>query len=178
MGHLDTIVASAGILFLRRGAETTADELEHVLRVNVIGVHSTFRHALPAARESGRGVLLATASLASFHGSEWLGAYSASKFALLGLAQALAQEEACHGAHVCTVSPGFVQTGMMPAWLEQKSQTKQIAESDVVRAMAERISLGRIGEPEEVADVLVFLASPLARYITGANVAVDGGYRA
>jgi 3-oxoacyl-[acyl-carrier protein] reductase len=176
MGRLDTVVANAGVLSLRTCAETTADQLEHVLRVNVVGVHNVFRHALPAVRAAGDGVLLATASLASSHGSASLGAYAASKFALLGLVQSLAQEEAEHGVRVCTVAPGFVRTGMMRDLAAERggeAGQRKALEAD----LADKVALGRLATPAEVADVFVFLASPLARYVTGANVPVDGGYR-
>jgi NAD(P)-dependent dehydrogenase (short-subunit alcohol dehydrogenase family) len=166
MRGLDTVVACAGVLVRRELADTTAEELERVLRVNLLGTHNVFRHALAAVREAGDGVLLATASLASDHGSAGLGAYAASKFALIGLTQTLAQEEARHGVRVCSVAPGFVRTDMIgsfgPAVLESE--------------LAERVALGRIATPEEIADAFVMLASPLARYVTGANLAVDGGY--
>lgn len=174
MGRLDTVVACAGVLAVRSCAETLPAELERVMRINLVGVHNAFRHALPAVRAAGDGVLLAIASLASSHGSAGLGAYAASKFALLGLTQALAQEEAPHGVRVCTVAPGFVRTGMLSDLAEAGAGGDPgTAEAGI----AERVALGRLGTPEEIADVLAFLSSQGARYVTGANVAVDGGYR-
>jgi NAD(P)-dependent dehydrogenase (short-subunit alcohol dehydrogenase family) len=175
MDGLDVAVANAGVLFVATLAETTAAELERALRVNVVGAHNLFRASLPALRESGDGVLLATESLASSHGSAGLSAYSASKFALAGLVQSLAQEEGAHGVRVCSVSPGFIKTGMLPSFQEGHGY----ASADELEAeLSSWVALGRMGTPEEVADAFVLLASPLARYVTGANLAVDGGYRA
>jgi NAD(P)-dependent dehydrogenase (short-subunit alcohol dehydrogenase family) len=174
MGSLEVVVANAGIIFVARLAETPAHEVERALRVNVVGVHNIFRASLPAVRESGDGVLLATESIASSHGSAGLSAYSASKFALAGLIQSVAQEEASHGVRVCSVSPGFIKTGAMSTFQEGRGYT---SEAELEKELAGKVALGRMGSPEEVADTFVFLASPLARYITGANIAVDGGYR-
>jgi NAD(P)-dependent dehydrogenase (short-subunit alcohol dehydrogenase family) len=174
MGRLDTAVANAGVLLVADLAQTSAAELERLLRVNLVGAHNVFRAALPALRATGDGVLLATESLAGTHGSAGLGAYSASKFALAGLVQSLAQEEARHGVRVCGVSPGFIKTGMVATF---RAGLGSGSEAEIEAELAAKVAMGRMGAPEEVADVYVFLASPLARYVTGANVPVDGGYR-
>jgi NAD(P)-dependent dehydrogenase (short-subunit alcohol dehydrogenase family) len=174
MGGIGIAVANAGMAFISTLAETSASEVERTLRVNLIGAHNLFRASLPAVRETGDGVLLATESLASSHGSAGLSAYSASKFALAGLVQSVAQEEASHGVRVCSVSPGFIKTGLMPV-LQDGGGYETAA--DLEKDLGAKVALGRMGSPEEVADAFVFLASPLARYITGANLAVDGGYR-
>jgi len=79
-----------------------------------------------------------------------------------------------NGVRVCSVSPGFIKTGLMPSLQAGRGYDSEV---EFERELADKVALGRMGSPEEVADAFVFLASPLARYITGANLAVDGGYR-
>ena len=162
LGGLDVLVANAGVLRLCAIADEGLTEFRRVLEVNLIGTFLCLREA--ARRFEEGGVILATASQAGRHGYPQLGAYCASKFGVVGLVETLARELAPRGIRVNAVAPGLVRTAM----------------HDVLAAGRDRdlvadVPLGRAGEPEEVAQVLAFLASGRASFVSGATVVVDGG---
>src|SRR5207237_9702599 len=110
LGGLDLAVANAGVLSVRPLADLSLTEFEHTLRVNVLGVFLTFKHAAPHLRAAGGGVLLCTASQAGVRGYREMSAYCASKFAVVGLVQSLAEELAPDGIRVCAVAPRITDT--------------------------------------------------------------------
>ena len=175
LGGLDTVIANAGVLSLGRVEETPVEQVEQVLRVNVLGAYSVLRHAIPHVRAAGGGVLLATASLAGLQGSADLGAYAASKFAVIGLVQSLARELAGEGIRVCAVAPGFVSTAMLEPFAQARAAIRGCAPAEVIEGMLAETPIGRLVTPQEVADGFLYLASPLAAAVTGETLTVSGG---
>jgi meso-butanediol dehydrogenase / (S,S)-butanediol dehydrogenase / diacetyl reductase len=176
LGTLDIVVANAGVSTMNRVADLTEAEWDMNFAVNAKGVFLTnqaaIRHFLAAGT---RGAIVNTASLAGKVGAPLLAHYSASKFAVVGFTQALAREVAPNGIRVNCVCPGFVRTSMQEREVQWESKLRQLSPERVVSEYVAQTPLGRLEEPEDVADAVVFLASDAARFITGQALSVDGG---
>jgi len=169
-GRLDVLVNNAGVGLLRSVVDTTADEYAYVMDTNVRGAFMLCKHALPGMVARKGGSIVNLASVASFVGFEHDAAYCASKGALLMLTRQLALEYAPRGVRVNAVCPGFVDTPELRHYCGQQA--------DPVAALAvceELHPLGRVGEPEEIAAAVAFLASAESSFVTGAALVVDGG---
>lgn len=169
-GRLDVAVLNAGVV----GSppiehEDAAARLAQVLAVNVGGVAAGIRHAAPALRASGGGAVVATASTSGLRADPGSWAYNASKAAVINLVRAAAIDYGTQGIRVNAVAPGPVETGMTQGLN---------AKRDLHDAMAARIPMQRWGRPSEVAEVMWFLASPAASFVTGVTVPCDGGISA
>lgn len=172
-GGLDIVVANAGIELV--GEDARAHELakevwDRTIAVNLTGVFLTCKHGIRALLASGGGSVVCTASPTGLYGSAaGYSAYSASKAGVYGLTRVMANDYARLGIRVNAVIPGFTDTPM----------TKYFMENDEEReSLLRTIPLGRPGKAEEVAAVMVFLASDEASYVTGAAWASDGGMTA
>jgi meso-butanediol dehydrogenase / (S,S)-butanediol dehydrogenase / diacetyl reductase len=178
LGALDILAANAGVSTMRRAIDLTDEEWEFNLAVNARGVFLSNQIACRYfLREKRKGVIVNTASLAGKVGAPLLAHYSASKFAVLGWTQALAREMVPHDIRVNAVCPGFVRTSMQEREIVWEGQLRGMS-ADAVRA--EYVSLtpmARIEEPEDVADVVLFLASDASRFMTGQGINVTGGVR-
>jgi len=168
----DVVVPNAGILHL---APTTAMPLEHftaVVSVNLTGAFLTARAA--ATRMSGGGRIIFTASLFGLRGGAGNVAYSASKFGMVGMMQSMAADLAERDIAVNAVGPGQIMTEMIEKLVENR-----LAEGlpDPRERLRARIPMGRLGTPQELAGTYVWLASDLARYVTGQTIVVDGGWQ-
>ena len=168
-GPLDCVVANAGIAHRVPLAELTDERWDHTHEVDLKGVMRVCRAAAPAMREAGRGSMIAVSSIMGFaYGWDEHVQYSAAKAGVVGLVRGLAVELAASGIRVNGIAPGYIRTAQ--ALSEEHSLGPQGLEQ-----AAEFIPMGRVGEPEDIADVIVFLASNAARYLTGQVVTVDGG---
>lgn len=169
----DDVVHAAGIVEVGAIAETSPDAFRRVIDVNLVGA---FLVAAAAARGAAPGstITLIASQGARRGGARW-GAYCASKFGMVGLAQSLAQELAPIGARVNCVCPGTIDTEMTRGAIAALAEQRGEASGAVAARYAGDVPMGRFGTPEEVADTCVFLASPLARYVAGASLVVDGG---
>ncbi|MHB1343463.1 MAG: SDR family NAD(P)-dependent oxidoreductase [Thermoleophilia bacterium] len=168
-GRLDVAVASAGISLRKPFLETSPDELDEILRVNVRGAFVTGQAAARAMIEGGRGgSIVHVASTNGIMADDLLpeSAYNSSKAAVLLLTKSMALELAPDGIRVNAVCPGFIETPLT---------AERAAEPGFHESYVRKIPMGRFGRPEEVARVIVFLASDEASYVTGAGVLVDGG---
>jgi NAD(P)-dependent dehydrogenase (short-subunit alcohol dehydrogenase family) len=175
LGGLDLVLANAGVLSVRPLADLSLAEFEHTLRVNVLGTFSTFKHALPYLKAAGGGALLCTASQAGVHGYRDMSAYCASKFAVVGLVESLAEELARDRIRVCAVAPGITETGMYRELVGARAGLWHV-DADAAQARIEHtVPVGRPASPEEVADAFVYLASPAAAYVSGIALVLDGG---
>lgn len=170
-------IANAGILAIGPALELPAERFRAVLEVNLTGAFLSARACARAMVAAGAGGSIAfTSSIAGIRGLAGNAAYSASKFGVVGLAQVMAVELAPHGIRVNAICPGQIDSAMFREAVARKAV---LAGGDATAAEAEalaRIPLGRPGAPEEVADAFVWLASDLARYVTGQSIAVDGGW--
>ncbi len=124
---------------------------------------------------TGKGCIVNTASLAAKVGAPFLAHYSASKFAVLGWTQALARELAAKGIRVNAVCPGFVATSMQSREVQWEASLRGIDPEQVIADYVAQTPLGRLEQPEDVADVVVFLCSDQARFMTGQGINVTGG---
>ncbi len=176
MRGLDTVCANAGVSTMNRVVDLTEDEWDFNMDVNAKGVFLTNQAAVRLFLASGtKGVIVNTASLAGKVGAPLLAHYSASKFAVVGFTQAIAREMAPDGIRVNAVCPGFVKTGMQAREIEWEAKLRNVAPQTVVDDYIRQTPLGRLETPEEVASVVAFLASDLARFMTGQSVNVTGG---
>lgn len=176
LGGLDLAVANAGISTMARVVDLTEAEWDANMAVNAKGVFLTnqavLRHFL--AQGTG-GAICNTASLAAKVGAPLLAHYSASKFAVAGFTQALAREVAPRGIRVNCVCPGFVRTSMQEREVLWEAELRGMTPEAVRAEYVSLTPLGRIQTPEDVADVVVFLLSDAARFMTGLAVDVNGG---
>ncbi len=170
LGHVSIAVCNAGIggEALTSG-EYTDEAWHHVIRVNLDGVFYTQRAAIRAMRASGRGgSIINMASILGTVGFPTASAYTAAKHGVVGLTQVAAWEHATDGIRVNAVGPGFIRTPLIEAHLSD----------DQISALAAQHALQRIGEPEEVAELVAWLASDAASFATGTYYPIDGGYLA
>lgn len=172
-GAIDCFYNNAGIEgAMAPTAEYDEDMFDAVMAVNVRGVFLGLRHVLPVMIRQGRGAVVNTASIAGLVGSPNMPAYVASKHAVIGLTKAASGEVGRSGVRVNAVCPGPIDTRMIHA------VTAMINPADAAGVAAryqQSIPLGRFGQPEEVANTVIFLCSDLASNITGAQYVVDGG---
>jgi meso-butanediol dehydrogenase/(S,S)-butanediol dehydrogenase/diacetyl reductase len=175
-GGLDVMVANAGIAVTAPLLEITAKQWQLTMDVNVKGVLHCYQSAARQMITQGRGGrLIGAASVAAHRGGKWQSAYSASKFAVRGMSQSVAQELAEHQITVNVYSPGVVHTPMWEGIDAEMSRRRGTQLGSEMAAMVAGIPLGRLELPTDVAGVVAFLASPEAAYITGQSIVVDGG---
>lgn len=177
LGGYDILIANAGVSTMQHAIHLTDDEWDFNFNVNARGVFLTNQIAARRFVEQGAGIIVNTASLAGKVGAPLLAHYSASKFAVLGWTQALARELAPKGIRVNAVCPGFVSTGMQSREVQWEAALRGIPPEQVVSEYVSQTPLGRLQQPEDVADVVVFLCSNSARFMTGQGVNVTGGVR-
>jgi NAD(P)-dependent dehydrogenase (short-subunit alcohol dehydrogenase family) len=176
-GRIDALVNNAGIG--DQTGPTVEQNVEAFDRVLAVHLRGTFLMSQSVAKVmlqavpvqgQGRGAIVNLGSIASLTGLPSRNAYSAAKAGVLGLTRAMASEWARAGIRVNAVAPGYVRTALV-AELERKGALD-------AKGIAHRTPLGRMAEPAEIAEVIAFLASPKASYITGAVLPVDGGWTA
>ena len=162
-GKIDILVNNAGTSESTPFSAYTAETFDKVMDLNVKGVFNATRAAAECMTAKGNGVILSTSSMVSITGQPSGFAYPASKFAVNGLTVSLARELGPKGIRVNAVAPGITETDMMKA-----------VPKEVIDPMIARIPLKRLGQPEDIANAFVFLASDEASYITGVVLSVDG----
>ena len=167
-GALDVVVANAGIARRVPIGEMTDAQWDQTHEVNLKGVFRVARAALPAMRARGRGAIVALSSISGMQGWAEHAQYNASKSGVIGLVRGLAVEVGPDGVRVNAVVPGLIRTA------QSLSVEHSLGPDGLERAKG-TIPLRRIGEPEDIADCILFLASDAARYVTGQTIAIDGG---
>lgn len=163
-GRIDILVNNAGISQSLPLNEYSDEEMDKILDLNIKAVFVCCRAAARLMEASGGGVILNTSSVVSLYGQPSGCLYPTTKFAVNGLTKSLSRELAPRGIRVNAVAPGVTRTDMVANLPEA-----------LIKPLVARIPIGRVGEPDEVADAFLFLASDMASYITGAVLPVDGG---
>ncbi len=166
LGGLDILVNNAGLSARDSIFDYDYEQFERVVKLNLNAVFVCSQAAARIMKEKGAGVILNTSSMVSKYGQPAGVAYPASKFAVNGLTLSLARELGAYGIRVNAVAPGVTNTDMMAN-----------VPKEVLAPVVAQIPLKRIGQPEEVANAFLFLASDMASYITGAVLPVDGAAR-
>jgi 3alpha(or 20beta)-hydroxysteroid dehydrogenase len=169
-GRVDVLVNNAGIFLAARLEETTLEDFRRVQEVNQVGVFLGMRTFAPAMAARGSGSIINLSSVAGLTGSPFLTAYTAGKWAVRGMTKAVAKELAASGVRVNSLHPGQIDTDMNA---RQRERTPELMDR-LVAAIPSR----RIGDPQEVADAAVFLAADESAYVTGSELAIDGGVSA
>jgi acetoacetyl-CoA reductase len=165
MGRLDVLVNNAGITRDRSLRKMTPDDWHAVLRADLDSVFNVSKQAIEPMMAQRSGRIINISSVNGQQGAFGQVNYAAAKAGMHGFTKALALEMARHGITVNTVSPGYLRTSM----------TEQVPPEIMQQKILPQIPLGRLGEPHEVAALVAYLASDAAAFVTGANIAINGG---
>lgn len=165
-GHIDILVNNAGVSANKKIEETSSDEFANIMNLNVNAMFNTTKAVVPFMKNNGGGVILNTSSMVSIYGQPSGVGYPASKFAVNGFTKSLARELAPANIRVNAVAPGITNTDMVAN-----------LPKEMIEPLIKTIPLGRIGEPSDIANAFLFLASDMASYITGEILSVDGAAR-
>lgn len=167
-GHIDILVNNAGINMKKEFADVTDEEFQKIILTNVTAVFALSREVVKCMLEKGvQGSIINISSMASQYGIPKVIAYTASKSAIEGMTRAMAVELSPKGIRVNCIAPGFIATEMSAKALNNDPERKS-------KAMG-RTPLGYLGQPSDIGDAAVFLATDAAKYITGVVLPVDGG---
>jgi 3alpha(or 20beta)-hydroxysteroid dehydrogenase len=160
-GRLDVLLNNAGTNHVRTLAEETMSGFLRVLQVNLVGVFLGIRAATPLLRRVGGGSIVNVASTAALTGFAGLGAYCASKWGVRGLSRTAALELGPDGIRVNVINPGPIETAMLSP--------------EIGRRLSAELPVGRIGRPDDVAELALYLASDASSFMTGSELTIDGG---
>jgi NAD(P)-dependent dehydrogenase (short-subunit alcohol dehydrogenase family) len=167
-GSLDFAVNNAGVEGVQKlTQEYTSEEWDKLMNINLKGVWLCMKYQIPQMLKQGKGAIVNIASIAGLVGFPNLSHYVASKHAVNGLTKAVALENTKNGIRINSVCPGVIRTPMVE---------RALSGPEVENAYKSAIPMNRFGEPEEMAETILFLCSDAASYITGQNIAADGGW--
>lgn len=167
-GRIDILVADAGITADALTSRMTDEQFDHVINVNVKGIFNVVKHIGPYMEKQGYGNIILVSSIVGEQGNIGQVNYAASKGALISMTKTWAKEFSRKGANirVNAIAPGYVKTRMM-----------ETVPENLLEKFANQTMLKRLGEPDEIANVIYFIASDAASYITGTTIDVNGGMR-
>lgn len=171
-GRLDIVVNNAGIAHVGTAETTRPEDLERLLAVNVRGVYHVLRASLPYLKKAG-GAILNMASVAATVGLADRFAYSATKGAVVGMTLSVAKDYLAAGIRCNCLSPGRVHTPFVDGFLAKNYPGR---EQEMYAQLAKTQPIGRMGTPEEIAGLALYLCSDEAAFITGSDYAIDGGF--
>ena len=166
-GHIDILVNNAGINMKKEFTDVTDEDFERILHTNLRSVFTVSREVVRAMLPRGKGHIINISSMAAQYGIPKVIAYTASKSAVEGMTKAMAVELSPKGILVNCIAPGFIATDMSSKALNGDAERKQKVFS--------RTPMGRLGDPGDIGDAALFLASEQAKYVTGVILPVDGG---
>jgi NAD(P)-dependent dehydrogenase (short-subunit alcohol dehydrogenase family) len=169
-GSLDVLVLNAAVAYVGALDETAPEAIDRILAVNLRGVALGLRAALPALERGSDPAIVTVGSISGMGGEPFMSVYAASKGGVINLTRSAAVELGSRGIRINCVCPGTVITGMTRPTLDASPQK--------AAALRRNVPLKRLGEPAEIAEVIVFLSSPAASFVHGAIVPVDGGITA
>lgn len=161
--RIDVLINNAGISANKKIEDTTSEEFMHIMDININAMYNTSKAVTIYMKKQGHGVILNTSSMVSKYGQPSGVGYPTSKFAVNGFTLSLARELASYNIRVNAVAPGITNTDMV----------KKLPQ-EMIEPLIKSIPLGRIGEPKDIANAYLFLASDMASYITGVILSVDG----
>ena len=165
-GSIDILVNNAGISANKKIEDTTSEEFQSIMDLNVNAMFNMTKIVVPYMKQQKNGVILNTSSMVSIYGQPSGVGYPASKFAVNGMTKSLARELGPYNIRVNAVAPGITNTDMVSN-----------LPKEMIEPLIKTIPLGRIGEPRDIANAFLFLAGPMANYITGTILSVDGAAR-
>ena len=163
-GRIDCLVNNAGIVADAQLKNMTEDQFDRVIDINLKGVYNCTKAVVHKMLEQQSGVILNASSIVGLYGNFGQTNYAAAKFGVIGMAKTWARELGRKGIRSNAVCPGFIATPILSTVPEK-----------VIHALEERVPMGRLGKPEEIANTFAFLASDEASYINGAVIEVNGG---
>lgn len=168
-GKVDVLVNNAGIFTVDRLASTALEDFNRMLSINAGGVFLGMKSVAPTMIEQGSGSIVNISSIAGLMGTPTSFSYGASKWAVTGMTKSASKDLGRHGVRVNSVHPGYIDTDMLHVAHDFND------DSDRTRRILKGVPLGRVAEPDEVANVVLFLASDASSYCTGQAFTVDGG---
>jgi NAD(P)-dependent dehydrogenase (short-subunit alcohol dehydrogenase family) len=173
LGGLNAVVLAAGVSRMAALVDTNDDDWHFQMNVNAFGVFNCLRSLVPIVKPGG--AIAVVDSCGGLRGAPFLSAYCASKFAVTGLIESAAPELAVRDVRINAVCPMYVRTPMEEREVVWEAKLRGVTPQDVLAGYSTTTPLGRVAEPEEIADVLVFLVTKPSRYMTGSMVTVSGG---
>ena len=177
--QVDVLVNNAGLQFVAPVQDFPPERFAYLQRVMVEAPFRLIRHVLPHMYERGWGRIVNISSVHGLIASPYKSAYVTAKHGLEGLSKTVALEAAGHGVTCNCVNPAFVRTPLVDKQIADQAAAHGIAESEVIeKIMLERAAIKRLIEPEQVAELVAYLCTPWAEFITGTSIAMDGGWTA
>jgi NAD(P)-dependent dehydrogenase (short-subunit alcohol dehydrogenase family) len=169
-GRLDAAYNNAGVQnVLAETADTTQEDYDRVMGINLRGVWSCMKFELQQMRKQGSGTIVNCSSLGGLVGGPERGIYHAAKHGVLGFTKSAALEYAARGIRINAICPGLI-------WTPMADQMIAGGQGEILEAMKKSVPMGRYGRAEEIADVVLWLSSDAASYVTGQSISVDGGF--
>ncbi|MCB4799661.1 SDR family NAD(P)-dependent oxidoreductase [Neotamlana laminarinivorans] len=172
-GNIDILINNAGIAHVGNIEACEEEDLDRLYNVNIKGVYNCIKSCLPALKKSGNGVILNLASIASIVGINDRFAYSMTKGAVLTITYSVAKDYLKDGIRCNCIAPGRVHTPFVDGFIKKNYPGK---EDEMFAKLSQTQPIGRMGKPQEMADLVLFLCSDEAGFITGSNYAIDGGF--
>lgn len=174
-GKIDVAMNNAGVSSMAPVVELTEKDWDYNMDINAKGVFLCCQAQIRAMIHQGHGKIINTASMAAKRGIPLLAHYTASKWAVVGFSKSLALEAAKHGITVNCVCPGFVETGMQAREIEWEAKMRNMTQEQVRQEYIDLTPLGRLEQPEDVANLVSFLASEDSNFMTGQAINITGG---